>query len=105
MANGIHKKFGYEPSEILRGTNVDAISFVGAGGSLKEDHMKLFGRVDTLVERQIVSRDQQKLIKLEVSGVPDKDRANEELKAIESCPAVKDVFKKVQPRVRNPLYD
>lgn len=51
MTTGIHKKFGYEPSEILRGTNIDVVSFIGAGGSIKEEHTKLFNRVDVLVER------------------------------------------------------
>ena len=50
MASGIYKKFGFQPSEIMRGTNVDILSFVGAG-SLKEDHTKLFNRIDTLVEK------------------------------------------------------
>ena len=54
MTTGIQKKFGYQPSEILRGTNVDVVSFIGAGGSLKEEHTKLFGRIDVLVERRLV---------------------------------------------------
>ncbi len=51
MTTGIQKKFGFEPSEILRGTNIDVVSFIGAGGSIKEEHTKLFSRVDVLVER------------------------------------------------------
>ena len=51
MATGIQKKFGFEPSEILRGTNIDVVSFIGAGGSMKEEHTKLFSRIDVLVER------------------------------------------------------
>ena len=50
MTTGIHRQFGYQPSEILRGTKVNAVNFVGAGGSLKEDHMNLFDRIDVLVE-------------------------------------------------------
>lgn len=30
MTAGIQKKFGFEPSEILRGTNIDVVSFIGA---------------------------------------------------------------------------
>jgi len=51
MTTGIQKKFGFEPSEILRGTNIDVVSFIGAGGSIKEEHTKLFSRIDVLVER------------------------------------------------------
>jgi hypothetical protein len=51
MTTGIQKKFGFQPSEILRGTNIDVVSFIGAGGSMKEEHTKLFSRIDVLVER------------------------------------------------------
>lgn len=49
MLNSVHKKFGYAPSEILRETKIDTKSFV-AEGTLKEEHIKLFSRVDNLVE-------------------------------------------------------
>ena len=67
--------------------------------------MKLFGRIDALVEKQIVSQDRKQLIKFEVTGVPDKEREKEELRAIESCAPLKDVYRKIQPKVKNPLYD
>jgi hypothetical protein len=70
MTTGIQKKFGYEPSEILRGTNIDVVSFIGAGGSIKEEHTKLFSRIDVLVERQLVTQDQQRQLKMEVHFIP-----------------------------------
>jgi hypothetical protein len=74
MTTGIQKKFGYEPSEILRGTNIDVVSFIGAGGSIKEEHTKLFSRIDVLVERQLVTQDQQRQLKMEVHGIPQRER-------------------------------
>ena len=105
MCNSIHKKFGYLPSEILRDTKIDTQSFV-AEGTLKEEHAKLFQRVDMLIEAEKIAMEQARTTVYDASDIPDQYRREQELELLQKCEPVKGgVFKKIQPRVVNPLTE
>jgi hypothetical protein len=99
MLNSCHKKFGYAPSDILRDTNIDAKNFV-TKGTLKEEHTKLFSRIDNLVEMDKLAIEAAGATVFDCSDIPDKERREDELELLKKCDKIKiGVFKKIQPRV------
>ena len=105
MCSSIHKKFGYLPQEILRDTRIDTQSFV-AEGTLKEEHAKLFQRVDNLIEAEKIAQERARTTVYDCSDIPDKDRREQEIKLMKECePVSKGIFKKIQPRLVNPMTE
>jgi hypothetical protein len=71
MLHSVHKKFGYAPRDILRDTKIDTRSFV-AEGTLKEEHKKLFQRIDNLVELDKLAVEACGGTVFDCSDIPDK---------------------------------
>jgi hypothetical protein len=103
MLSSVHKKFGYAPRDILRDTKIDTRSFV-ADGTLKEEHTKLFQRIDNLVETEKLRQEAVGLTVFDCSEIPDKSRREQEIELLHKCEPIKSgIFKKIQPRIINPL--
>ena len=95
----MHKKFGYAPSEILKDTKIDTKSFV-ADGTLKEEHVKLFSRVDGLVEADKIALELSGKTQYNCDDIKDKILKDRELNLLKELkPVETGVFKKIPPRV------
>lgn len=103
MLNSVQRKFGYAPRDILREIRCDVRSFVNEG-TLKEEHIKLLSRVDNLVETDKLELEARGETNYNCNDIEDKVLRERELKVLrEGEPIRVGVFKKIQPRVINPL--
>jgi len=105
MLHSCNKKFGFTPSEVLRDTKIDTKSFV-ADGTLKEEHVKLFSRVGGLVEADKIALEIAGKTQYNCDDIKDKILRERELNLMRELKPVEiGVFKKVPPRIFNPLFD
>jgi len=85
FTNSCSKKFGYAPSDFLRDTNIDIKTFV-ADRTLKEDHQKLFLRLDNLVEAEQLAMEAAGATTYECADIKDPIFRQQEIKTLKECP-------------------
>ena len=83
-ANLIFKRWGYDPSGVLKDTQIDINQFQ-KDNSLRSDHLKLFARVDRLVEQEKLKMEAKGLTPFDVE-IADPKEKKREIKVLESCP-------------------
>ena len=110
-ASLIFKKFGYEPSGILRGTDIvwpipagPSTTFTSAK-SFKQDNSRLMSRVDKFVEQHVLSLENEGAIDFGDMGIQDPEKLAKETDILKnkSNPKVTEIFKRRAPEMIRPL--
>ena len=110
-ASLIYKKFGYEPSGILRGCDMvwpipagPSTTFTSAK-SFKKDNSRLMSRVDKFVEQHVLNLESEGLIDFGDMGIQDPGKLARETAALKhkDNPKVTAVFKRRAPEMISPL--
>ena len=110
-ASLIFKKFGYEPSGILRGT--DFVWPIPAGPSttytsaksFKKDNSRLMAKVDKFVEQHVLNLENEGLVEFGDMGIQDPEKLAKETAMLrhKKNPKVTEVFKRRAPAMISPL--
>lgn len=110
-ASLIFKKFGYEPSGILRGTDIvwpipagPSTTFTSAK-SFKKDNSRLMAKVDAFVEQHVLSLENEGLVDFGDMGIQDPEKLAKETAILKhrKNPKVTEVFKRRAPAMISPL--